>query len=286
MVNSEWLQSFVAFAEGMNFTRAAERRHVSQPALHVQIKKLSEALGVTLYVRRGRSLELTVEGRQLLAFGREQQERTGQLLASLREKEAEDRVVLAAGEGTFLHLLPRALRAFQREEKARLSVLTRDREQAVAAVLSGEAHLGVTVVDEVPAGLVARHIARVGAALVMPRSHRLARKRSLSIGALQGERLIVPSSGRPLRSVLARAFADAGVPFAPAVEANGWELMLCFAELGLGLAVVNDFCKPPKGMLMRPLRGLPTLQYQLLKLERRPQSASVRALESAIVNSA
>ncbi|HBQ14955.1 MAG TPA: transcriptional regulator, partial [Myxococcales bacterium] len=69
--NLEWLRAFVVFAEHLNFTRAAEALHLSQPALHVQVKKLGEQLEVTLYERRGRALVLTDEGREVLAFGRE-----------------------------------------------------------------------------------------------------------------------------------------------------------------------------------------------------------------------
>ena len=105
MVNSEWLRAFVAFAEAMNFTHAAERLHISQPALHVQIRKLSESLGVALYARRGRSLELTAAGKKLLAFGREQQEQAATLIADLKLETLDDTVVLAAGEGALSTLM-------------------------------------------------------------------------------------------------------------------------------------------------------------------------------------
>jgi DNA-binding transcriptional LysR family regulator len=69
MINSEWVRAFVTFAETLNFTHAATRLHISQPALHVQIRKLGESLQTPLYVRHGRSLTLTDEGRKVLAFG-------------------------------------------------------------------------------------------------------------------------------------------------------------------------------------------------------------------------
>src|SRR5688572_3455202 len=84
MIDSEHLRSFVAFAETANFTRAAERLHLSQPALFVQIKKLAQALDTPLYTRRGRTLELTVQGKKLLAYGREQSEREQLLLQELK----------------------------------------------------------------------------------------------------------------------------------------------------------------------------------------------------------
>ena len=284
IINSEWLLSFLVFADCMNFTRAAQRLHISQPALHVQIRKLAETLAVPLYVRRGRLLELTSQGRELVAFAREQQERTERLLNALVPGSYEPSVTLAAGEGTFLHLLPAALRTFTRSCKAKLRVLTRDQEQAILAVLHGEAQLAVTVVDEVPPALVARKLVQIGPAVVMPQSHRLARRRAVSISALAGEPLIVPPPERPLRVALAHAFAAERVSFSPSIEATGWNLMLCFAELGLGLAVVNDFVQAPRGMVKRPLRGLGSVQYQLLRLRDRKQSEATAALEQAIVS--
>jgi DNA-binding transcriptional LysR family regulator len=284
MIDSEWLRSFVAFGETLSFTHAARRLHISQPALHVQIRKLGESLDTSLYGRRGRALELTVQGRKLLAYGREQQEREGLLLDELKPGSTDGSVVLAAGEGTFLNLLSPALRAFQRSKQAKLRVLTRDREQALAAVQLGEAHLAVTVVDDVPTNLVARRVARIGAAVIMPKAHRLAKRRSLSIRDLQGEPLIAPSPGRPLRESLARAWAEAELTWSPAVEANGWELMMRFAELGMGLAIVNDFCQPPRGTVRRRLLGLAPVQYQLLRLRDRKSTPAASMLEQLIVD--
>jgi LysR family transcriptional regulator, low CO2-responsive transcriptional regulator len=285
MVNAEWVHAFVTFAETLNFTHAAARLHISQPALHVQIRKLGEALQAPLYVRQGRSLSLTAEGQKVLAFGREQEERTARLIDDVKGTARDTDVVLAAGEGTFLHLLSEPLRGFQRGKHNRLRVLTRDRDQALSAVLLGEAHLAVTVIDDVPPNVISRRVARVGAAVVLPRSHPLARKRSMTIRDLRDQPLIAPPAGRPFRAVLTQAWAAADQPWAPAVEANGWELMMRFAQLGLGVAIVNDFCAPPRGTVRRPLSGLPSVQYQLLRLRDRHQSSAALALEAAILAS-
>jgi hypothetical protein len=167
--------------------------------------KLGESLQTPLYVRHGRSLTLTDEGRKVLGFGREQQERTAQLIADIKGTSHDAGVVLAAGEGTFLHLLSEPLRAFQRGNRSKLRVLTRDREHALGAVQLGEAHLAVTVIDDVPPDIISRRVARVGAAVVMPRNHPLARKRSIAIRDLRDEALIAPPAGRPLRATLAQA---------------------------------------------------------------------------------
>lgn len=285
MVNAEWVRAFVTFAETLNFTHAAARLHISQPALHVQIRKLGESLHAPLYVRRGRRLTLTDEGRKVLAFGREQEERTARLVDELNGTHRDPGVVIAAGEGTFLHLLSEPLRVFQRVGKSKLRVLTLDRERALSAVQLGEAHLAVTVIDDVPPEIVAKRVAKVSAAVVVSRKHALAKKRVVSIRDLRDEPLIVPPGGRPLRATLTRAWAEHDQSWSPAVEANGWELMMRFAELGLGVAIVNDFCSPPRGTVRRPLLGLPTVQYQLLRLRNRQPSPAVLALEAAILAS-
>src|SRR5688572_29951840 len=104
MINAEWLHSFVVFAETLNFTHAARRLHISQPALHVQVRKLCEELGVQLYARNGRVLTLTGAGHRVLAFARDQRERTERLVEEVSGIARPQAVVLAAGEGSFLYL--------------------------------------------------------------------------------------------------------------------------------------------------------------------------------------
>lgn len=104
MMNSTWLASFLVFAEEVHFTRAAARLHISQPALHVQIAKLTEVVGARLYVRTGRSLELTRAGKELRAFARDLNERSDAFLTGLGAAVVRS-IVLAAGEGTLLYRL-------------------------------------------------------------------------------------------------------------------------------------------------------------------------------------
>jgi DNA-binding transcriptional LysR family regulator len=73
------------------------------------------------------------------------------------------------------------------------------------------------------------------------------------------------------------AQALAGIPWQPAVEATGWELMMQFAKYGLGVAVVNDFCAPPPGTVAVPLSGPPPIAYWAIA-RRGPRSAGASAL--------
>ncbi|MFT3924750.1 MAG: LysR family transcriptional regulator [Myxococcales bacterium] len=283
VMNEEWLRSFLAFAEHLSFTTAAEALHLSQPAVHVQVKKLSDSLGFTLYRRDGRRLILTPEGERVYAFGREQAERTERFLGDLRGRPEHRPVVLSAGAGAYQYLLGDAIRTFTRSGLAPLRLASHDRDQAVRAVQRGDSHLGVAVLEATPDELASERLVQVGASLVMPKSHRLARKRGLTLKDLKGERLIVPPEGRPHRTMLSRALLSAGVPWQPAIEASGWELLMHFARLELGIAVVNSFCAPPAGCVRRALPAIPRVTYSLFRNRTRRMDGAVAALRDAII---
>ncbi len=282
MIDSDALAAFAVFAERLNFTRAAEELAISQPALHVKVGKLGRSLGVPLYRRDGRRLELTVEGREVQAFAREIGERSRAFLDQLHRGRLDQPVLLAAGGGVYLYLLGEAILEFAENGSAPLRLLTRDRDGTVEAIRSGEAHLGVAALEDSPDGVVTERLVDVDMVVAMPRGHRLSRKRRVRLKDLAGERLVVPPPGRPHRTVLERAILSAGVDWQPGVEATGWELMLHFCRLGLGLAVVNGCCRLPPELVARPLPELPRIPYFLLRRRGTPLSAAAEELAAVI----
>lgn len=260
--NLEWLRAFVAFAEHLNFTRAAEALHLSQPALHVQVKKLGEQLGVTLYERRGRALVLTDEGREVLAFGRELLARCERFGARLHRRPDDTPPHLAAGEGALLYLLP--LHALVRGG-ARLRTTVLDGASTVRAVREGEADVGVAALARPPEGLESAPVAESESVLLVPAGHRLAARRRVRARDLDGERLVLPPRGRPQRDAIEHWLRGAQARVEVDVEARGWPLTLRFASLGLGLAIVNDFCPTPRRMRAIAVEGLPRQRYFALR---------------------
>lgn len=271
------LRSFLVFTEHLNFTHAARALHITQPALHTQVSRLASDLGVTLYRRKGRALELTPEAVELVRFTRDTLLDGEQLLARLKGGDSLRPVRLAAGEGAYLYLLGKALGEHQRHSTHPLELLTRDRDGTLAALRSGEADLGVAALAELPSGIEAHLLRRVEQVLLLPKKHPLARKRTIKLADLEGAKLLVPPVGRPHRDTISRALQSAGVRWTLAMEVNGWELMARFVGLELGLAIVNDFVRPGPSVVARPLAGLPALHYYVLVLpdQSRPE---VRAL--------
>lgn len=282
MLKSEWLDGFVVFAEHLNFTHAAKALHLSQPALHAQIRRLSEELGVSLYGREGRRLRLTAEGEEVLRFARQSRERTAAFVERLRTGHSQRPVVLAAGEGALLYLLGDAIKGLRGKEAAPLRVLTADGPGVLRALHRGEAHVGVAVIDDVPDELESRVLAEIPQALVMPRAHPLARRRTVPVAALADLPLVLPPRGRPQREMLARVVQGEGGRLRPAVEATGWELAIHFVSLGLGLAVVNGCCRIPAGLVGRVVPGLPSVRYRALVRRDAPAHEGRAALMDAL----
>lgn len=274
--------AFAAFADRLNFSAAARELHISQPALHVKVRKLSEQLARPLYHRVGRNLELTAHGEVVARYGRQLRDSAGQLMGELQGT-AEQPVTLAAGEGAYLYLLGPGIRDYQRQAPHPLRLLTTNQDQTVAAVLGGKAQLGVAPLDAVPEPLQATPLATVGQVLAVPAEHRLAGRSRLKLKELAGERLVVPPKGRPHREMLTALLQSEQVQWTVALEASGWELMLSFAAMGAGLAVVNACCRMPPGVVAVALPQLPAQRYHCFHLRGLAKTAPAARLRAALV---
>jgi DNA-binding transcriptional LysR family regulator len=263
ILDGDLLRAFVAFADTLNFTQAARRVGLSQPALFERVRRLADDLGAPLYEREGKTLRLTDRGLRVAAHARDTLARADAFVRELRDEPLRESVTLAAGEGAFLYLLGPALARFAADGTS-LRLLTLGAPSACEAVRAGDAHLAVGVLDLVPSGLVAREIVRTPLCVAMSRRHRLARRRTLRLADLANERLVLPPEGRSHRDFVGRAIARLGHEVAPPIEADGWPLMLQFAALGLGVAVVNGICAPPRGVVLRPVPELGTVCYRLV----------------------
>lgn len=258
----EALFSFAVFAEHLSFTHAARVLHISQPALFVQVKKLAAEVGVALYRRDGRGLALTEAGRKLATFARETRAREEAAFAELRGDPGRAKVTLASGAGAFVYLLGEAIRRFPKERFA-LRLFTSNAIEAALAVREARADLAVVALPSPPRDLVAHKLRTVGQHVVMPEGHPLAKKRALRPRDLEGETLVLSPSPSLHRDMVTHLLA--GVTYHVGVEASGWETMLHFAKLGIGLAIVNDFCPSPRGMRAIPIETAPKISYYLLE---------------------
>lgn len=263
-LNLDALKAFSVFAETLNFTHAAERLFVSQPALHVKIRKLQEQLGARLYTKHGRELRLTQQGKEVARFARETQTSVDTFVEELTGNPQTREITFAAGQGCYLYLLGEKLNKFKKKSKSPLKLLTADSQRTIELIATGEAQLGVTVLQSKPTGIHVQLVAEVPAMLVVPRSHMHAGLSSIGIKNLRDQELIVPTANKPHRMMISRLLEMKKVPWSVAVEADGWELAIEFARLGMGAAIVNGCCRLPKSLCGVPIRDFPGTKYHLL----------------------
>ena len=266
----DWLRAFLAVIETGGFTAAAARLHLSQPALHTQVKQLSAWAG-PLYRFAGRKLHLTARGEQVERLARE-------LLARIDAFAADGdgqplTPVLSAGRALQLHLLAHALRGW----KGRLALRTEDRAATLDALRSGRAHLGLTTLVEAEPELDSTLVLTAGQVAIIHDDDPLARRKQIHVRALAGRPLIVPPAGRSHRATLAAALAG---ELHVAVEVDGWELMTHYAALGLGLAVVNAYVPAPRGTTAVPIVDLPPQRVYLVKRRGAAPFPELTALEA------
>jgi DNA-binding transcriptional LysR family regulator len=264
MIDPEDCKAMISFAQTKSFTLAAKQLNVSQPALFERLKKLSEKIGLPLYEKNGRSISLTPQGTRLTAFAQDNLRRTSEFITNLRGESYEEIAILAAGEGSFLYLLGPALTLFRRREKhASLRLVTLGGPSAIESLQDGSAHLAVGVVDLLPDEIEARLLRKTPLCAALSIKNPLSQKKKISLRELAKEPLILPPKGRSHRDFIGRALASIGEETRAPIEADGWPLMLQFAALNLGVAVVNGICPPPKNVVLRPIPELGMVSYRL-----------------------
>ena len=239
------LRYFAAVAERLHFGRAAQALHISQPPLSRAIRALEARLGVTLFTRTRRRVELTPEGARLL-------EETRRLSAQL-ERAVLGLHAMASGEQGRLRIgfvsladygvLPGLLKAYK---SARPQVTLALREmlspEQSAALAAGELDFGL-LLPPVAEAAQFEHVVvqRERFVAALPAAHRLAGGRGkMPMSALAGEPFVmVPREIAPgLYDIVTGLAARAGISLHVAQEAIQMQTVVSLVSSGLGAAIV------------------------------------------------
>jgi DNA-binding transcriptional LysR family regulator len=239
------LRYFLAVAEQLHFGRAAAALHISQPPLSRAIRALEQRLGVVLFARSRRRVELTPEGTRLLGEARRmlgQLERTVQEVRGMARGE-EGRLRIGFVSLADYGVLPGLLKAFK---SARPGIALALREmlspEQAAALAAGELDFGL-LLPPVSGAEPLEHIVvqRERFVAALPSSHRLASgKGKLAVSALAGEPFVmVPRDIAPgLYDIVTGLAARAGISFNVAQEAIQMQTVVSLVSSGLGVAIV------------------------------------------------
>ena len=257
-VQFQQLQYFVAVAETRHFTRAAETVHVAQPSLSQQIKALERELGADLFQRARGNITLTDAGEALLPLARriladaDTARHEVQELVQLRG----GRVRLGATPSLCTGLLPDVLHAFHdRYPGIRLLIEEGGSHDLVRQLARGALDLALVVLPLPTPSPALTTVELLREDLVVVSSPEAPApggrgRRTVRVGDLEGERLVMFRHGYDLRELTVAACRAEGFEPVFAVEGGEMDAVLGFVRAGLGVAVV------PRMVATRSGRGL------------------------------
>lgn len=298
------LRYFIAVAEELSITRAAERVRIAQPSLSVQIKHLEAQVGADLLDRGGRTIALTEAGRVFLTQARKVLAEANRSVDLARQAASGEIGSLAIGYNmpAAYRVFPNIVPAFRRKyPNVRLSFHGLYTPQQIDAVRRGEIDLGFVWLPFFKSDINVHELLKEPLIAVLPADHRLTAKSRLSISDLSEEPLVMASRRADPETYhqIEQIFLDAGAVMNVAYELENATSMIDFVAMGVGATLVprNTCAIRADGVVCRPLKppgltktlamikagarsGLPQIFYDFA-LENLPDRKRSRAEDSA-----
>ena len=239
MLDLKTLKCFVVLAEELHFGRAAERLHISQPPLSLKIRALEAELGLQLFQRSSRRVELTHSGQLLLADANRvlrDAEQFVKLAASLELGEAG---TLAIGFNALLayRLLPQLVSAYaERYPLVKLTLHEMVSSEQVAALAERQIDIGL-LRPPLPAGFRSWPLGSEEMVVFLPARHPLAAQEAVALASLATEPMLMFSRGESsyLHNLIMEMCTEAG--FAPIVRQETRHIHAIVALVGTGMGV-------------------------------------------------
>jgi DNA-binding transcriptional LysR family regulator len=257
-MNLAELEAFRAVADCASFSKAAERLHLTQPAVTKRIQALECRLQCRLFDRVGKRIYLTAAGEVL-------RPRADSLVRAMADAERELRDLDSSVAGILglttshhvgLHRLPEALRSFtQQYPDVQLDIRFEDSEQAHDLVRSAATEIAVVTLNpKGDADLDCRPLWDDPLVFVAAEGHELARRAGerFSLAELALARPVLPGLGTFTGRIAVDAFARAGIALRPNLATNYLETIAMLVGIGLGWSLL------PRSMIRPPLVILDT----------------------------
>jgi DNA-binding transcriptional LysR family regulator len=241
------LRAFVALAELESFRAAAEALHLSQPALSRRIEKLEGALGVRLFDRTTRSVNLTAVGRDFARKARDLLDELENTLLGIRDVAAKrtGEVTVACVPSAVHYFLPSVMKQYhERYPKIRVRVVDEDANAVLSTVIRGEADFGLNFIGTQEPEIEFEPVLKEPFVAACRRDHPIARKRKLTWAELNEYEYMTVAKSSGNRLLIDLALTD--IPARPRwfYEVRHVSTLVGLVEAGLGVAAVPRLAMP------------------------------------------
>jgi LysR family transcriptional regulator, low CO2-responsive transcriptional regulator len=235
------LKVFEAVARHLNYTRAAEELHLSQPAVSMQVKQLEESLGVALFEQLGKRIHLTEAGQELLGYARTITQQLDELEGVLNRMKGLGGGRLRISVATTAnYFIPTLLGSFSRRyPDVTVSLDVTNRETLLRQLTENTVDLVVMGQPPAEADVVAQVFMDNPLVVVAPPDHPLAKEKKIPLARIQEETFLVRESGSGTRIAMERFFSERGMRLKTGMEVGSNEAIKQSVQAGLGLGLLS-----------------------------------------------
>jgi DNA-binding transcriptional LysR family regulator len=232
------LETFLEVARLSSFSRAAEKRFRTQPAISSQIRSLEEEIGAKLLDRSGGKVSITASGKLFQKYAEETLDARRAVLLAIAETERVPRgeIIVGANEGTCLHILPEVFAEFKKQyPDVAVNIKRSDYAKILESVIDNSVDFGVISLPVTDARLTVVTIHRDELVVITPKHHPLAKMKSATVADVAKFPLVMPKVGHT-RDGLDALFHERKLKPRYAMELDSSELLKRFvvADVGVG----------------------------------------------------
>jgi DNA-binding transcriptional LysR family regulator len=234
------LETFLEVARHASFSRAAEKRFRTQPAISAQIRALEEEVGARLFDRSGGKVSLTAAGKEFQKYVEKTLEARKQMITHLAEMEHVPRgeIVVGANEGTCLYVLPEVFAEFKKQYAGvAVSINRSESTKILESIIDNSVDFGVVSLPIKDNRLTVVPIHRDELVVITAPHHPLAQMKSVPIAEAAKYPLLLPKSGRT-RDSLEELFFERRLKPAISMEIDSSELLKRFAAADVGIGFI------------------------------------------------
>lgn len=236
------LRAFVSIAELGTFTAGAQRVHITQAAISMQIRQLENELGAKLFVRAPRKVMLTEAGEQLLTRARQILRDHDAAIEEIAELAGAERGRLRIGSASAMvttDVLPKLLKDVRMQhQRSEITVASGTSESLVQQILGGELDVAFVSLPVEARGINTERLSQDQLVAIASPRHRLAKQKTISAYTLAGEKLILGERGGNTRRLIDQFFSQAGVTLHVAMELSRQAAIRRMVEEDMGVGIV------------------------------------------------